>query len=165
MLFRSARLLCPWDSPGKNTAVGCHFLLQRIFPTQGSNPRLLSLLHCRWTVYITSSGPPVPTHADTANSSLHERSQRPDPTSSVVSDTQPHPRHSPYSLHLCSHTSWFAFTSRFSWFEWSEYEFQLLLGMSYTTLGKYLKTQCFYVFMCKVMATRGSALSRNVLKF
>ena len=96
---------------------------------------------------------------------LHERSQRPDPTSSVVSDTQPHPRHSPYSLHLCSHTSWFAFTSRFSWFEWSEYEFQLLLGMSYTTLGKYLKTQCFYVFMCKVMATRGSALSRNVLKF
>ena len=30
---------CPWDSPGKNTAVGCHFLLQ-IFPTQGLNPHL-----------------------------------------------------------------------------------------------------------------------------
>ena len=29
-----ARLLCPWDSPGKNTGVGCHALLQRIFPTQ-----------------------------------------------------------------------------------------------------------------------------------
>ena len=28
------RLLCPWDSPGKNTEVDCHFLLQRIFPTQ-----------------------------------------------------------------------------------------------------------------------------------
>ena len=27
------RLLCPWDSPGKNTGVGCHSLLQRIFPT------------------------------------------------------------------------------------------------------------------------------------
>ena len=27
-----ARLLCPEDSPGKNTGVGCHFLLQRIFP-------------------------------------------------------------------------------------------------------------------------------------
>ena len=27
------RLLCPWDSPGKNTGVGCHFLLQGIFPT------------------------------------------------------------------------------------------------------------------------------------
>ena len=41
------RLLCPWDSPGKNTAVGCHFLLQGIFPTQGSNPHCLCLLHCR----------------------------------------------------------------------------------------------------------------------
>ena len=28
-----ARLLCPWDSPGKNTGVGCHFLLQGIFLT------------------------------------------------------------------------------------------------------------------------------------
>ena len=27
---------CLWDSPGKNTGVGCHFLLQGIFPTQGS---------------------------------------------------------------------------------------------------------------------------------
>ena len=33
-------LLCPWDSPGKNTGVSCHFLLQGIFPTQGSNPGL-----------------------------------------------------------------------------------------------------------------------------
>ena len=32
------RLLPPWDSPGKSTGVGCHFLLQGIFPTQGSNP-------------------------------------------------------------------------------------------------------------------------------
>ena len=36
--------LRPWDSPGKNTGVGCHFLLQGIFQTQGSNP---GLLHCR----------------------------------------------------------------------------------------------------------------------
>ena len=34
-------LLCPWDSPGKNTGVGCHFLLQGIFPTWESNLRLL----------------------------------------------------------------------------------------------------------------------------
>ena len=33
--------LCPWDSPGKNTGVGCHALLQGIFPTQGSNPNSL----------------------------------------------------------------------------------------------------------------------------
>ena len=41
------RLLCPWNSPGKNTAVGCHFLLQGIFPTQGLNP---GLPHCRQTL-------------------------------------------------------------------------------------------------------------------
>ena len=29
--------LCPWHFPGKNTGVGCYFLLQGIFPTQGSN--------------------------------------------------------------------------------------------------------------------------------
>ena len=40
-----SRLLCPWNSPGKNTGVGYHFLLQRIFPTQRSNLRLLCLLH------------------------------------------------------------------------------------------------------------------------
>ncbi|KAB0369703.1 hypothetical protein FD755_018696, partial [Muntiacus reevesi] len=31
------RLLCPWDSPGRNTGVGCHILLQGIFPTEESN--------------------------------------------------------------------------------------------------------------------------------
>ena len=44
----STRLLCPRDSPGKNTGVGCHFLLQGIFQTQQSN---LGLLHCRWILY------------------------------------------------------------------------------------------------------------------
>ena len=38
----------PWDAPSKNTGVGCHALLQRIFLTQGSNPHLLCLLH--WQV-------------------------------------------------------------------------------------------------------------------
>ena len=42
--LQPARLLCPWDSPGKNTGVGYHALLQGIFPTQGSNPLLLGLL-------------------------------------------------------------------------------------------------------------------------
>ena len=45
------RLLHPWDSPGKNTGVGCHFLLQGIFPTQGSNP---GLPHCRQTLHHLS---------------------------------------------------------------------------------------------------------------
>ena len=34
----TARLLCPWNVPGNNTGVGCHFLLQGIFPAQGLNP-------------------------------------------------------------------------------------------------------------------------------
>ena len=41
----AARLLCPWDSPGKNTGVGCHALLQGVFPAQGSNQCPLCLLH------------------------------------------------------------------------------------------------------------------------
>ena len=40
-----ARLLCPWNFPGKNTEVGYRFLLQGIFPTQESNPSVLCLPH------------------------------------------------------------------------------------------------------------------------
>ena len=46
--LQPATLLCPQDSPGKNTGVGCHALLWGIFPAQGSNPSLLCLLH--WQV-------------------------------------------------------------------------------------------------------------------
>ena len=46
-----ARLLCPWDSPGKNTERGCHSLLQGIFLTQGSDPGPLS---CRQILYHLS---------------------------------------------------------------------------------------------------------------
>ena len=42
------RSSCPWDSPGKNTGVGCRALLQGIFLTQGLNLHLLHLL--RWQV-------------------------------------------------------------------------------------------------------------------
>ena len=48
MDYQPARLLCPQNSPGKNTGVGYHFLLQRIFTTQGLNP---GLLHCRQILY------------------------------------------------------------------------------------------------------------------
>ena len=43
-----ARLLCPWGSPGENTGVGCHSLLQGIFLTQGSNLRLLWQMDSLW---------------------------------------------------------------------------------------------------------------------
>ena len=45
------RLLCSWDFPGKNVGVGCHALLQGVFPAQGSNLCLLSPLHCRQILY------------------------------------------------------------------------------------------------------------------
>ena len=45
------RLLSSQNFPGKSTGVGCHFLLQRIFPTEGSNP---GFLHCKQTLYRLS---------------------------------------------------------------------------------------------------------------
>ena len=49
-----------WDFSDKNTGVGCHFLLQGIFLTQGLKPHLLCLLHCRWILYCLShQGSPV----------------------------------------------------------------------------------------------------------
>ena len=46
-----ARFLCPWNSPGRNTGVGCLSLLQGIFPIQGWNS---GLLHCRRIIYCLS---------------------------------------------------------------------------------------------------------------
>ena len=49
--LQPTRLLCPWDSPSKNTEVDYRSLLQRIFPAQVSNP---GLLDCRWVLYHLS---------------------------------------------------------------------------------------------------------------
>ena len=51
MTLWPASLLCPWDSPGKKTGVGCHALFQGIFPTQGSNLCLLASYTGRWVLY------------------------------------------------------------------------------------------------------------------
>ena len=51
-LSRARLFATPWTgAPGKNAGVGCHFLLQGIFPTQGSNP---GLPHCRQILYSLS---------------------------------------------------------------------------------------------------------------
>ena len=53
------------DSPGQNTGVGCHTLLQGIFLTQEANPRFLSLLHwqvgfvCLFVLSLTPPGKPT----------------------------------------------------------------------------------------------------------
>ena len=49
--LQPARLLCPWNSPGKSTGMGGRSLLQGIFPTRRSNP---GLLHCRLVLYRLS---------------------------------------------------------------------------------------------------------------
>ena len=55
----SARLLCPWNSPDKNTWVGRHFLLQRTFLTQGSNPDLLHCMKILYQVLLVIKNPPA----------------------------------------------------------------------------------------------------------
>ena len=53
-----------WDSPGVNTGVGCHALLQGILPTQGLNP---GLLHCRQILYhLSHQGSPISSYMDTS---------------------------------------------------------------------------------------------------
>ena len=59
------------DSAGKNSGVGCHALLQGIFPTQGSNPGLLCLLHCQ-----TGSLPLVPLGKPPKTIHIHMYSSR-----------------------------------------------------------------------------------------
>ena len=55
--LQPTRPFCPWDSPGKNTGMGCHFLLQGIFQTQESNP---GLLHCRQILsQLSYKGSPI----------------------------------------------------------------------------------------------------------
>ena len=71
-------LQCPWNSPGQNTGMGTHSLLQGIFPTQGLNPGLLhyrrilyQLSHkgsprtLEWVAYPFSSGSSQPRNVDT----------------------------------------------------------------------------------------------------
>ena len=49
------RLLCPWDSPGNNTGVGCHTLLQGMFLIQAPNPLLFTSLGLAGRFFITST--------------------------------------------------------------------------------------------------------------
>ena len=60
--LQPARLLCPWDFPGKDAGVGCHSLLQGLFLTQGLN---LRPLHCRRTLCPLSHQELAPFLAET----------------------------------------------------------------------------------------------------
>ena len=88
--LQPAKLLCPWDSLGKSTKVGCRALLQRIFPTQGSNP---GLQHCRQSLYLSHQGSPFQLLQQSPSQDIHTggvfyqrfKSLRPWPTSSLFS--------------------------------------------------------------------------------
>ena len=54
-----ARLLCPWNFPGKNTGVGLHFLLQVIFPIHGSNCHPCVSYIGGWILPLVSPGNPI----------------------------------------------------------------------------------------------------------
>ena len=56
--LKPIRLLCPWDFPGKNAGVGCHFLLQEIFPTRGLN--LCLCVSCISGGFFTAEPPAKP---------------------------------------------------------------------------------------------------------
>ena len=77
MDYSPPSLLCPWNFSGKSTGVGCHFLLQGFFLSQGLNS---GLLHCRQTLYLLShqrspllntSCSPAPSLALKARPGLH----------------------------------------------------------------------------------------------
>ena len=64
--LQPTRLLCPWDFPGENAGVGCHFLVRGIFLTQRSN---WGLLDCRQVLYrLSYKG--SPTNKQTLGSAL-----------------------------------------------------------------------------------------------
>ena len=93
------RLLCPWDFPGKNIGVDCHFPLQGIFPKQGSSPHLL---HCRHSLPLSHHRNPSPwfnqfSHSVVSNSlqphgSQHARPLCPSPTPRVYPNPCPSSR-------------------------------------------------------------------------
>ena len=81
------RLLSPWDSPGNNTRVGGHALLQGIFLTQGSNLHLFHLL--RWQAGSLALAPP----GNLTHYSIYRRIP--------ISQFTPHPSFAPWQPHIC----------------------------------------------------------------
>ena len=93
--LQHTRFLCPWDSSGKNTGMGCHALLQGIFPTQRLNP---GVLNSRQTLYHLNH--PMGMHSDQISCSVvsdslrphesqHSRPPCPSPTPRVHSNSCP----------------------------------------------------------------------------
>ena len=102
--LQPARLLSPWSSPGMNTGVGCHALLQGIFPTQESNR---GLLYCMWILYQLSyqRSNRILFSAKKRNElSIHEKIRRKLKCTLLSGKSQPE-KHRYYIIPVCSYTS------------------------------------------------------------
>ena len=89
--LQPTRLLCPWNFPGKDTAVGCHLLFQGIFLTQESSQ---GLLHCRQILYqLSCQGSP----RNPVGSSLNSTSPRLDSSLFPLAGLWTHPLPTPAS--------------------------------------------------------------------
>ena len=84
--LNTTRLLCSWNSSGKNTGVGCHFLLQGIFQMQGSNK---GVLNCRQILLSTRKFSSVQSNSLQPHGLQHSRPPFPSPTPRVYSNSCP----------------------------------------------------------------------------
>ena len=110
--LQPTRLLCAWDSPGKNTGVGCHARLQGVFPTQGANPCLLRLLH--WQV---CSLPLAPLGSPAAHQGSEQvAANRPAP-SKLPKTTQQCPRTQSFLVNQ-GQVLFFFFKFTYFWLHW-----------------------------------------------
>ena len=130
-----SRLRCPWDSPGKDTGVGCHFLLQGIFLTQGSNPCLLCLLH--WQV---GSLPLAPCLVWEAQTRLDQKGQESGVHANVQTEDQPcllfrGAQHLPMGVSSCRNC----------------------LPLADLLLGRFIPIQCWVT--CWVLVSQGVVVS------
>ena len=124
----ASRLLCPWKFPGRSTGVGCHFLLQGIFPTRGSNPGLLHLLHwqadslplCPWDQFssVAQSCPTLCNPMDCSKPSLPVQHQLPEFTQThahwvddAIQSSRPLSSPSPPVFNLSQHQGLFKWVS------------------------------------------------------
>ena len=95
----AAKLLCPWDSPGKNTGMGCHALLRGIFPTQGSNLCLQHLPALQaGSLALTPPGKPI--NSITSDKGINYQSQTSLHMSGTTNVCQDNNHHVKIATHL-----------------------------------------------------------------
>ena len=134
-----SRLLCPWNSPGKNTGVGCNSLLQGIFPTHGSNP---GLLLCRQICYCLShqGSPKSPSRFDPLLLQLALSNATHTYAWVILWNTR-----GLYNISLMLHRAWYIFYTHWIVFEWTTH---IQISYSHHRLPLLLISNYHQVFYC-----------------